>query len=391
MTLRNMLYQLLRFLVGEEHINYSQSTNGGRSGPRRLSREDVIRFVQANGGSSGLDISGADLSGANLENLDLQGIILGHYDPRLPRTNLEGTRLVRTNLRGAKLLRANFERAHMYLSNLQEADLRWANLSQANLYGADLRGANLYRSKLIGTDLWEARLEGADLYLAFFDDHTHLSRQSLGEQLLQEDLKLYRLFIERNVVPTSRHELETHLQDRYFKASEIYLRLKSAFLGAGRYEDASWSYFKQRQTTRRASAPWHAKGNYGRWYLSNTSTFWKSVWFYLKYARRWLLDCGAEFTCGYGERPLRTLICAVIIVLIFPLLFVWSGGITSVSGAMSPLDLFNYSFAAFTTMGFNQFEATTPLAQTLTSIESLLGISVLALVMFTLGNRISRS
>jgi uncharacterized protein YjbI with pentapeptide repeats len=222
MTLRNMLYQLLRFLVGEEHINYSQSTNGGRSGPRRLSREDVIRFVQANGGSSGLDISGADLSGANLENLDLQGIILGHYDPRLPRTNLEGTRLVRTNLRGAKLLRANFERAHMYLSNLQEADLRWANLSQANLYGADLRGANLYRSKLIGTDLWEARLEGADLYLAFFDDHTHLSRQSLGEQLLQEDLKLYRLFIERNVVPTSRHELETHLQDRYFKASEIY-------------------------------------------------------------------------------------------------------------------------------------------------------------------------
>jgi hypothetical protein len=68
-----------------------------------------------------------------------------------------------------------------------------------------------------------------------------------------------------------------------------------------------------------------------------------------------------------------------------------SGGIVSEAGPMTWLDYFNYSFGAFTTMGFNQFHATTPLAQTLTSIEALLGISILALLMFTLGNRLSRA
>ncbi len=58
---------------------------------------------------------------------------------------------------------------------------------------------------------------------------------------------------------------------------------------------------------------------------------------------------------------------------------------------MSWIDYINYSFGAFTTIGFSNFQTTTALAQTLTSIEALLGISILALLMFTLGNRISRS
>lgn len=99
----------------------------------------------------------------------------------------------------------------------------------------------------------------------------------------------------------------------------------------------------------------------------------------------------AEITCGYGERPLRTVVCAFVIVLVFPFLFMWSGGVVATNGSMSTIDYFNYSFGAFATIGFSQFIPITPVAQTLTSIESLLGIAFLALLMFALGNRISRS
>ncbi len=41
-------------------------------------------------------------------------------------------------------------------------------------------------------------------------------------------------------------------------------------------------------------------------------------------------------------------------------------------------------------MDFSRFETTGVIAETLASIEALLGISILALLMFALGNRISR-
>ena len=103
------------------------------------------------------------------------------------------------------------------------------------------------------------------------------------------------------------------------------------------------------------------------------------------------MDWLADMLCGYGEKPLRTILWAVVILLVFPLLFYSSGGVVSQNGQMTWLDYMNYSLGTFTTIGFSQFVPETPLAQVLTSIEALLGISILALLMFTLGNRISRS
>jgi len=111
----------------------------------------------------------------------------------------------------------------------------------------------------------------------------------------------------------------------------------------------------------------------------------------MKYTVKWLIDWLAELSCGYGEKPLRTLLMAAFILILFPLLYRLSGGVIVVDAEMAWLDYFNYSFGTFTTIGFNNFQAVTPLAQTLTSIEALTGISILALLMFTLGNRISRS
>jgi len=100
------------------------------------------------------------------------------------------------------------------------------------------------------------------------------------------------------------------------------------------------------------------------------------------------LDWIFELSSAYGEKPSLTVIWALAFVFGFAIVFKFSG---QIGGAKTWLDYFNYSLGSFVTIGFNQFEALTPLAQTLTSIEALLGICILALLMFALGNRINRS
>lgn len=97
-------------------------------------------------------------------------------------------------------------------------------------------------------------------------------------------------------------------------------------------------------------------------------------------------------SCGYGERPLNTIFLAFASLALFPILYRLVGGIVDdMDGVMTWLDYFNYSLATFTTIGFSQFTATTPLSQTISSLEALLGVSLLALLMFVLGNRISKA
>lgn len=50
-----------------------------------------------------------------------------------------------------------------------------------------------------------------------------------------------------------------------------------------------------------------------------------------------------------------------------------------------------YSAGAFATIGYEGLKPITTAAQIWTAVEAILGISILALLMFTLGNRISRS
>ena len=119
---------------------------------------------------------------------------------------------------------------------------------------------------------------------------------------------------------------------------------------------------------------------------------WQLFRFYLKHLCSYCVDWVVELTCGYGEKPLRTLWWVLAVLLVFPVFYQLSGGIVSADGTpLTWLDYLNYSFGAFTTIGFARFVTANWVAETLTSLEALLGISVLALLMFALGNRISRS
>jgi hypothetical protein len=104
------------------------------------------------------------------------------------------------------------------------------------------------------------------------------------------------------------------------------------------------------------------------------------------------LNWVADLLVGYGERPLRAASCGGVAIVVFALAFWLSGGVSNPNGQpIRWIDYLHYSLATFSTIGFPALTPGNDLAKLLTSLEALTGISLLALLMFSLGNRINRS
>jgi len=394
MSWLNSLRGLLqRSLQGEESRHPADEERFDER-PRNLTREDVLRLIEENGGPEGLDLSAFDLAGVDLRGLNLRGIVFGRGDFSgvAEGANLAAAAFSNSDLTRASLIHTDLQDASFWQATLYEATLYTARARNASFGKADLRRADLYACDLSGSNLWRARLEGANLAVARLADAL-TTEIKLGASLVQEHKEAYEEYFQRWYVDQLPIKYkERHLAARYQEASEIYMNLKNSFLSHGRYKEASWAYVKERQMRRATLAPWRARLYFSEEFArSQTIWSWRWWWLQFKYMLKWMLDWAADLLCGYGERPLRTVLWAGVVLLVFPLLYRVSNGVVSAAGAMSGLDYFNYSFGAFTTFGFDRFQAVTPLAQTLTSVEALLGISMLALLMFTLGNRISRS
>ncbi|MDP2727986.1 MAG: pentapeptide repeat-containing protein, partial [Dehalococcoidia bacterium] len=249
------------------------------------------------------------------------------------------------DLQGADLIEANLQRAHLWGADLQRADLG----------GADLQRANLEWAKLERVDLTVAGgLTGIRWYGAVLDK-TRMRREQLGEKIGDE------LAAKQG-------------KGTYNQAREAYLALKTNFNELGRYDDASWAYRKERRMERAMSRRWG----------------WK-----------WWGDSVAEWLTDYGENPWLAIRAVLITWAVFGLLY-------SSVGTIGPADLLKadpvkifdpgaifsgltYSAAALGTVGLESLRPLDRLTEVLTALEGIVGISLLALLMFTLGNRISRS
>ncbi len=359
--------------------------SGGRSSAKGAAptsaAESLLSHLRAHG-AAGLDLSAADLEGANLDGLNLDGAKLGDYEhrhgARLARASLEGASLrgailCFADLTGAKLRRADLTAADASYAALDGANLRWAQMADADLYQASLAGANLAQADLTRANLYLARLNG-----------TQFTRSDLRPPLLQEDAEAYVRFL--NVVAQRRGRSTDTPSPRLERIRDIYQTLKTNWRGTGRSDDASWAYVRERRAERDMHAPWRAADHFG----SATTGSWLSrPLFYIKQTLSWALSWLANLTCGYGESPWRAIGAALVVLLIFPFFYWASRGIVAVHHG-SPWDYLMYSISAFTTFGFDNYQAANWFAQLLTGIEALLGMGLFALVMFTLGNRISR-
>jgi len=154
-------------------------------------------------------------------------------------------------------------------------------------------------------------------------------------------------------------------EKKFSEAKEIYLLLKNNFHSIGRYEDESWAFKKEKDMERKS-------------------------YFHFKSIHKWLWSCFLNGIFGYGERPVRVIISAISIILIFTFLFMSSGiSDTSIGGFTSKniLDCLYFSTVTFTTLGYGDFRPLEGWSRIFAGTEAFIGALMMALFVYTFARR----
>ncbi|MFA5255492.1 MAG: pentapeptide repeat-containing protein, partial [Candidatus Omnitrophota bacterium] len=203
------------------------------------------------------------------------------------RADLSGAEIFDANLAGSEFVGADLSHSDLTHCNLRGADLTKAKLVNSRLWNTDLAGANLTEADLTGSDLSNACLYGTKLWHADIKDVKSLSVRNFSPKtLLNAGAKID--------------------ESGLLSSEESYRMLKKYFLQNGMYNDASWAAFKEKSMERLA----------------------------FKKSRNWhyIPSLFMDISCGYGEKPHRIIISALLTIFGFAILF-WS-----LRGVVSSID-----------------------------------------------------
>jgi hypothetical protein len=262
----------------------------------------------------------ADLAGSDLSNASLTAA-------NLKKANLTGADLSKADLSGVDL-----EEAHLLKCNLSRATLWHALIKDSNLAEADLEGADFLNATVSNVKLWHVKLQDAK----FLTRHNFIGKTPIDEK-------------------------------GPLAASEAYRILKQYFINHGRYDDASWASFKEKQMERR----------------------------YLLYSKRvsYLPSLLMAVLCGYGEKPYRVIASSFSIIVGYSLLYRWFDILSlpeEYNRALVVWDYLYFSIVTFTTVGFGDLTTKLkPLFQMLVGSEAFIGAFMMGLFVFTLSRRYS--
>jgi uncharacterized protein YjbI with pentapeptide repeats len=383
--------------------------------------ERVISSIEKNGGSRRLDLSGQDLRQVDwsaeavayqLEKRDYRpGDELPKWVSPFAARGARGLNMKEAILKNANLQYANLQGIDFTRANFEGADLRDTCLRESNFFEANLSFARLWRADLRRTTLNNAVLKQTSFYRAEFEDTEFLDadltntvlhrndlskiivrRKSLPNRLIIENFKQHAALVKWDDPAITPKEWEREVVRYLERAKDAYRGLKICFSNNGMYQDASWAYFRERVVERRMHGLSQIMLYFGDSIKGMNLYPLRYLWLHIKHSLIWLAFWLEELTCGYGERPLRTLGFAAAVIFGFAPLYWNSGGISAkLDQSLRWSDYLIYSMSTFATVNLPRFNVINTIAELLTSLEALFGIAILALLMFALGNRISRS
>ena len=323
---------------------------------KRLTREDILRLIEENGGTAkGLDLSGREFeAGIDLRKLDLRGIILkkaiflvsfGSKEPLAAR--FDGSKLWHAQLEEANLQYAHLEEAMLTEAHLERVLLCGAHLERADLIGAHLEGADLSITHLEEADFGDARLEGVFLWGAKFSSDTDFGNVNWGNYILGDE-KQQREKGEEFVI--------------FWEVDNIYRRLKLWHTSAGMYDIAGEFFFREMTIRRKVL----------KWWPNPIPRAWSKF---------------LSLICGYGEKWHRVIISAVVVVFGLALIYL-------VIGTLTPNTFLNslyYSAVSFTALGYGSWAPEpTGWVKGLGAFEAFIGVFMMALFLITFVRKMTR-
>ena len=150
--------------------------------------------------------------------------------------------------------------------------------------------------------------------------------------------------------------------DSFSIAADTYRRLKQWYTNNG-YYDIAGAFFFREMTARRKTLKW-----------------WPNPF----------PRAGSKFLsliCGYGERPLRTVISAVVVVLGLALIYFGIGTLTP----NTFLNSLYYSAVSFTALGYGSWAPEpTGWVKGMGAIEAFIGVFMIALFLITFVRKMTR-
>ena len=279
------------------------------------------------------------------------------------------------NLKNAKFIRANLEGSHFSHSNLEGANCAYANLEHACLSSCEIKGA---------------RFTGARLFDAKFRDNNFSGVLGLEKErfrgLRWGWLPVYRLN-------------ETYPD----QCEEIYRSLTSHLSSKGFLDDASWAAYRSCVMRHRVLTQKLSPSK--RWADETVLTMMNSPEQFAALLRNmpglagrrisfrsiattvfafvaWVQSLALLIVMGYGEKPARVLLNAMLAIPMFALIYQHSGAINDRSFFSS----LYFSAITFTTVGYGDLAPHGPLRLVAAS-EALTGILLCGLFIFCLGRR----
>lgn len=344
-----------------------------------------------------IDLSRVHLSGSDFSESDLSFRSIPSADfsnSKMRYTNLEGSLLHSTVFQDADLSGAIFDQANLFSVNLSGASLENAKLNNSYLVKTNFLDSNLERAEIQDSDLRDADFTGVRLHDALIRDIRINEGTDFGKKCAYEvesDSIAEGAFEEDSpTAPPSRNQIETvNFASRRFrrrflgnddgvealdKAIRVY-RIYQRLLREGSMPDDIRRFRIREKHSRRKRAL--AKGEYIGWF--NYSV------------QRW--------SALYGEGVWRVIGISLISILLFGLVYPLYG--MRVANLPDPVMYSNsgiealpwvlgkgiyFSIITFTTLGYGDIQPHGWTAA-LASIESFLGVLLMALLVFVLGRR----
>ena len=359
---------------------------------------DFTEAVLESARLGGADLGGASFVGASAGEANFTDAML--EDARFLRTHLRYARLDRALLDGADFTKADLWGAHFGKveaddavfvdARCDEADFTEADLSGVDLAGASLKKARFGRARLRGAKFDGATLDGADL------DGADLSNASLPRLNLQtcslRHVRLAGAWLDNTRMRPEQlgGAVGEELAGEFHAARDAYVALEQNFRTLGNGDAASWAFRKSRRMGKlhaRAAAleAWRQR----QWRQGPG------------HGLAWLSDAFVEWLCDYGESLGRVVRAFCTLVLAFAAFYGATRSLVRVAAGPagdvrtvteSPFDLIAYSFLNMLSTSAPDIglRPVRPLFYLVTSLQGAVGIVLIGLFGYVLGNRMRR-
>lgn len=329
------------------------------------------------------DFSGKDLTGFDFSNKVLIGADFSNCD--CSGCDFSGSDLSFANFKGANLYRADFSKAVLYVTYFIDCDLTRADFNNSYLYGVKFVG-NVNTTYCNFSDI---KLEVDRRNTAFPKDLLKYQEIQFSDNIMDDSslMKTQQGISYRNLYGTKFYCGTHYMEFQDYKAyekemqlSQVYNRLKRIYKENNFHTEAGEFYYLEKF--------WQTRS----WFSTGTKEdfhFRKSLSRILKT----FFSKTNEVVCGYGERPLRVSFWIIIGILLFSIAY-YFGSFNEIECCDGSLisqigNTLYYSICTLTTLGHPNLTPT-GFNKTLTAIESLFGITMIALFTATIIRKLIR-